>query len=70
VHADIPTIDAVFLASLDDRSNPLKSKGIGELASAGAGASIANAVYNAAASGFRDYPITLDKLLPGLPVRA
>jgi xanthine dehydrogenase YagR molybdenum-binding subunit len=70
VHADIPAIDAVFLAELDDRSNPLKSKGIGELGICGAGASINNAVYNACGVRIRDYPITLDKLLSGLPVRA
>jgi xanthine dehydrogenase YagR molybdenum-binding subunit len=70
VHADIPEIDAIFLAELDDRSNPLKSKGIGELGICGAGASIANAVYNACQVRVRDYPITLDKLLAGLPVRA
>jgi xanthine dehydrogenase YagR molybdenum-binding subunit len=70
VHADIPTIDAIFLAELDDESNPLKSKGIGELGICGAGASIANAVYNACGVRIRNYPITLDKLLAGLPVRA
>ena len=70
VHADIPAIDAIFLAELDDKSNPLKSKGIGELGICGAAASIANAVYNACGVRIRDYPITLDKLLPGLPVRA
>jgi xanthine dehydrogenase YagR molybdenum-binding subunit len=70
VHADIPSIDAVFLAELDDRSNPLKSKGIGELGICGAGASIGNAIYNACGVRIRDYPITLDKLLPGLPVLA
>jgi xanthine dehydrogenase YagR molybdenum-binding subunit len=70
VHADIPAIDAIFLAELDDKSNPLKSKGIGELGICGAGASIANAVYNACGTRIRDYPITLDKLLSKLPVRA
>jgi xanthine dehydrogenase YagR molybdenum-binding subunit len=70
VHADIPAIDAIFLAELDDRSNPLKSKGIGELGICGAAASIGNAVYNACGVRIRDYPITLDKLLSGLPVRA
>jgi xanthine dehydrogenase YagR molybdenum-binding subunit len=70
VHADIPAIDAVFLAELDDKSNPLKSKGIGELGICGAGASIANAVYNACGARIRNYPITLDKLLSALPVRA
>src|ERR1700723_2193985 len=70
VHADIPAIEAVFVAELDDRSNPLKSKGIGELGICGAGASIANAVYNACGTRVRDYPIPLDKLLSELPVRA
>ncbi|MDB5584592.1 MAG: xanthine dehydrogenase, partial [Bradyrhizobium sp.] len=70
VHADIPAIDAIFLAELDDKSNPLKSKGIGELGICGAGASIANAVYNACGARVRDYPITLDKLLSKLPARA
>src|SRR3954451_24710092 len=67
VHADIPAIDAIFLAELDNESNPLKSKGIGELGICGAGASIANAVYNACGVRIRDYPVTLDKLLSGLP---
>jgi xanthine dehydrogenase YagR molybdenum-binding subunit len=70
VHADIPAIDAIFLAELDEKSNPLKSKGIGELGICGAGASIANAIYNACGARIRDYPITLDKLLSKLPVRA
>src|ERR1700719_2231717 len=70
VHADIPAIEAIFIAELDDKSNPLKSKGIGELGICGAGASIANAVYNACGVRIRDYPITLDKLLPRLPVQA
>jgi xanthine dehydrogenase YagR molybdenum-binding subunit len=70
VHADIPAIDAMFLAELDNQSNPLKSKGIGELGICGAGASVANAIYNACGARIRDYPITLDKLLSKLPVRA
>src|SRR5207302_11491600 len=45
VHADIPALDAIFLAELDDRSNPLKRQGIGELGICDAGASIPNAVY-------------------------
>jgi xanthine dehydrogenase YagR molybdenum-binding subunit len=70
VHADIPAIEAIFLAELDDNSNPLKSKGIGELGICGAGASIGNAIYNACGVRIRDYPITLDKPLSGLPARA
>ncbi|HUB47459.1 MAG TPA: xanthine dehydrogenase family protein molybdopterin-binding subunit [Acetobacteraceae bacterium] len=70
VHADIPNVDAIFLPELDTRSNPLKSKGIGELGICGAGAAVANAVYNACGVRVRDYPITLDKLLTGLPSQA
>jgi xanthine dehydrogenase YagR molybdenum-binding subunit len=70
VHADIPAIEAIFLAELDEKSNPLKSKGIGELGICGAGASIANAVYNACGARIRHYPITLDKVLSKLPARA
>jgi xanthine dehydrogenase YagR molybdenum-binding subunit len=70
VHADITAIDAIFLAELDEKSNPLKSKGIGELGICGAAASIANAIYNACGARIRDYPITLDKILSKLPVQA
>ncbi len=67
VHADIPDVDAIFLPELDNMSNPLKSKGIGELGICGAGASLANAIYNACGARVRDYPITLDKMLSSLP---
>jgi xanthine dehydrogenase YagR molybdenum-binding subunit len=69
VHADIPDMDAIFLPELDNMSNPLKSKGIGELGICGAGASIANAIYNACGTRIRDYPITLDKMLASLPIQ-
>jgi xanthine dehydrogenase YagR molybdenum-binding subunit len=70
VHADVPDIDAIFLPELDTKSNPLKSKGIGELGICGAGAALANAVYNACGARVRDYPITLDKVLESLPTQA
>ena len=70
VHADIPAIDAVFLPELDTKSNPLKSKGIGELGICGAGAALANAIHNACGARIRDFPITLDKVLSSLPVQA
>jgi xanthine dehydrogenase YagR molybdenum-binding subunit len=66
VQADVPDVDIVFLPELDDKANPLKSKGIGELGISGAGAAIANAVYNACGARIRDYPLTLDKVLAGL----
>jgi xanthine dehydrogenase YagR molybdenum-binding subunit len=70
VHADIPDIDAVYLQDADDLASPIKSKGIGELGTCGSGAAVANAIYNATGVRVRNYPITLDKLLPGLPMRA
>jgi xanthine dehydrogenase YagR molybdenum-binding subunit len=70
VHADAPDVDAIFLPELDNKSNPLKSKGVGELGICGAGASIANAIYNACGARVRDYPITLDKVLSTLPTQA
>ena len=66
VHADVPEIDAVYLPELDDKANPLKAKGVGELGISGAGAAVANAVYNACGVRIRDYPLTLDKVLAGL----
>ena len=36
----------------------------------GAGASVANAIYNACGVRIRDYPITLDKLIAQMPVQA
>jgi xanthine dehydrogenase YagR molybdenum-binding subunit len=70
VHADVLNVDAIFLPELDAESNPLKSKGVGELGICGAGASIANAIYNACGVRVRDYPITLDKVISALPMRA
>lgn len=68
-HADVPSVDAFFLPELDDKANPLKSKGLGELGICGAGASVANAIYNATGIRIRDYPMTLDKVLKGLEER-
>jgi xanthine dehydrogenase YagR molybdenum-binding subunit len=67
VHADIPEIDAVALVGYDDKANVLGAKGLGELGICGAGAAVANAVFNATGVRVRDFPITLEKLLPGLP---
>ncbi len=67
VHADIPKQEVIFLDETDPLSSPMKAKGIGELGLCGVGAAIANAVYNATGVRVRDYPVTLDKLLAGLP---
>jgi xanthine dehydrogenase YagR molybdenum-binding subunit len=67
VHADIPHQDVIFLDEADSISSPMKAKGVGELGLCGVSAAIANAIYNATGARVRDYPITLDKLMPGLP---
>jgi xanthine dehydrogenase YagR molybdenum-binding subunit len=67
VHADVPHQELVFLDETDAKSSPMKAKGVGELGICGAGAAVANAVYNACGVRVRDYPITLDKLLAALP---
>ena len=67
VHADIPNLDVVFLDETDDKSSWVKARGVGELGICGVGAAVANAVYNATGVRVRDYPLTLDKVLPGLP---
>jgi xanthine dehydrogenase YagR molybdenum-binding subunit len=67
VHADIPHQDVIFLDEIDPTSSPMKAKGVGELGICGTAAAVANAVYNATGVRVRGYPITLDKLLKGLP---
>jgi xanthine dehydrogenase YagR molybdenum-binding subunit len=68
VHADIPQINAVILDGYDDKANALGAKGIGELGICGAGAAVANAVFNASGVRVRNFPITLEKVLSGLPL--
>jgi xanthine dehydrogenase YagR molybdenum-binding subunit len=70
VHADIPAQEVVFLDTLDPVISPLRAKGVGELGICGPGAAVANAIYNATGVRVRDYPITLDKLIEGLPAVA
>ncbi|HZY17748.1 MAG TPA: xanthine dehydrogenase family protein molybdopterin-binding subunit [Ramlibacter sp.] len=67
VHADIPHQEVIFLDEVDPLSSPMKAKGVGELGICGVSAAVANAIYNATGVRVRDYPITLDKLLQGMP---
>jgi xanthine dehydrogenase YagR molybdenum-binding subunit len=67
VHADIPELDAVVLDGFDDKANVLGAKGVGELGICGAGAAVANAVFNATGVRVRKFPLTIEKVLPGLP---
>lgn len=67
VHADITDVDAVVLDGYDDKANVLGAKGVGEVGICGAGASVVNAVFNATGVRVRDFPVTIEKVLPGLP---
>ncbi len=67
VHADVPHQEVIFLDELDDKSSPMKAKGVGELGICGAGAAVANAIYNACGVRLRHYPLTIDKILEGMP---
>jgi xanthine dehydrogenase YagR molybdenum-binding subunit len=65
VNADIPEIDVMFMDERDPHTNPLGTKGIGEIGCVGVTAAVANAVYNATGVRVRDLPITLDKVMRG-----
>ncbi|MCG2592277.1 xanthine dehydrogenase family protein molybdopterin-binding subunit [Ramlibacter sp. XY19] len=67
VHADIPHQEVIFLDEVDPVASPLKAKGIAELGICGVAAAVANAIYNATGVRVREYPVTLDKLLEGMP---
>jgi xanthine dehydrogenase YagR molybdenum-binding subunit len=67
VNADVPQLEVHFLPERDIHANPIHAKGLGELGICGAGAAIANAIYNACGVRVRDYPLTLDKIIDGLP---
>jgi xanthine dehydrogenase YagR molybdenum-binding subunit len=62
-NADVSDIDAIILDGVDYNSNPLGSKGVGELGICGSGAAIANAIFNATGIRVRSFPITLEKIL-------
>lgn len=63
VNADIPMIEAFFVAERDEKVNPLGAKGIGEVGYVGVAAAVANAAFHATGKRIRQLPITLDKLL-------
>ncbi len=67
VNADVPDLEVVFLEEEDPFASPLKGKGLGELGISGAGAAVTNAIYDACGVRVRDYPMTPDKVLAGLP---
>ncbi|AWS42873.1 xanthine dehydrogenase family protein molybdopterin-binding subunit [Streptosporangium sp. 'caverna'] len=62
-NADVGSIEVHCLEERDPYTNPMGSKGAGEVCIVGTAAAIANAVYHATGIRVRDLPITLDKLL-------
>jgi xanthine dehydrogenase YagR molybdenum-binding subunit len=63
VNADIPEVEVLFVNKKDPHTNPMGSKGLGEIALVGMAPAIANAVFNATGKRIRSLPITLDKLI-------
>ena len=61
--ADVRDIDATWLDEEDPYSNPMGSRGIGEIGIVGSPSAVVNAVYNATGIRVRDVPVTPDKLL-------
>jgi len=66
-HADVPHIQVEFIEVIDRHANPIGVKGLGELSISGAGAAVTNAIYNACGVRVREFPMTVDKILGGLP---
>jgi xanthine dehydrogenase YagR molybdenum-binding subunit len=63
VSADVPHIETIFIDKPDPHTNPMGSKGMGEIALIGFSAAVANAVYHATGKRIRELPITPDKIL-------
>lgn len=63
VNADIPKVDVVFVNKKDPYTNPMGSKGLGEIAIIGVAPAVANAVFNATGKRIRSLPITVDKVI-------
>ncbi len=63
VHADVHSIETIFVEEEDKIVNPLGVKGMGELGLVGIPAAIANAVFHATGIRVRDLPITPEKLI-------
>ncbi|WCT73802.1 xanthine dehydrogenase family protein molybdopterin-binding subunit [Sphingomonas naphthae] len=62
-HADVDTIDVIFVEEQDSEVSPLGVKGVGEIGTVSTAAAIANAIFHATGKRVRELPITIDKLL-------
>jgi xanthine dehydrogenase YagR molybdenum-binding subunit len=66
-NADVGEVQAHWVDEHDPHVNAMGSKGIGEIGIVGTAAAVSNAVWHATGVRVRDLPITLDKVLAGLP---
>lgn len=66
-HADVADIDAIWLDEADEYLNPMGSRGAGEIGIVGSASAVVNAVYHATGVRVRNLPVTVDKVLAGLP---
>ncbi|KUH99869.1 xanthine dehydrogenase family protein molybdopterin-binding subunit [Mycobacterium sp. IS-3022] len=62
-HADVPTVEAMWLDDIDEHSNPMGSRGAGEIGIVGSAAAVVNAVYHATGIRVRDLPVMCDAVL-------
>ena len=60
-----PSVPIALCTSLSTTPAP---RALGELGVCGSGAAVANAVFDAAGVRVRDFPFTIEKVLPGLPL--
>jgi xanthine dehydrogenase YagR molybdenum-binding subunit len=67
VDADVGDVHVHWFDAPDPHVNQMGAKGIGEIGIVGTAAAVSNAVHHATGVRVRDLPITLDKLLDGLP---
>ena len=67
VDADVGDAQAHWLDEDDPHVNVMGAKGIGEIGIVGTAAAVSNAVWHATGVRVRELPVTLDRLLPGLP---
>jgi xanthine dehydrogenase YagR molybdenum-binding subunit len=62
-HADVPDIDAIWLDGVNEHSNPMGTRGAGEIGIVGSAAAVVNAVYHATGLRVRDLPVQCDALV-------
>jgi xanthine dehydrogenase YagR molybdenum-binding subunit len=63
VNADIPDVDVHFVEYPDTLHTPIGARGIGEIATVGMAAAVANAIHNATGIRVRHIPILIEDLL-------